>query len=243
MVVRDEARPGRCFADVVSAKCGACVFVMDQCHKFVLQRGLVGLPWGNCCHNSNRQVRGVVLKNARLLRLAGSALMCATPVVLLAQAVPAPANVRVDAREVIPPSLIGSWKLSLAESKYADPSKAPKMQYRTFDYTADGMLLCDYITAAADGKQSSGNWTSSFDGVFRAEYTRAYGSTPFAMVTLVAKDPLTLSLKAAKHGVVFEWGDFTLSADGNTMTFVYYTHGTTGDLKNTAVYHRWNLIN
>jgi hypothetical protein len=151
---------------------------------------------------------------------------------------PAPAPTRVDAREQIPPALIGAWKFSPTESKFA-PGKAPKMQYRIFSYTADGMLLVDYLTLGANGTMSAGNWTSSFDGTPRVEYMRVYGSTPYAMVVLTMKDARTFDLTAAKHGNVFETGQFVLAPDGQTLTFTYQAGGATS----VAVYHPWNLVN
>lgn len=144
--------------------------------------------------------------------------------------------VRTDAREQIPPALIGAWKLSLAESRFPE-GRAPKMQYRIFDYTADGMLLVDYLTASASGTLTSGNWTSAFDGSWRAEYTRPYGSTPYAMVQLIKRDEFTLDLKAAKKGVVFETGQFVIAPDGKTLIFSFVAGGAT----TVAVYHPWNL--
>ncbi len=150
---------------------------------------------------------------------------------------PAPAQ-RVDAREMIPPALIGAWKFSPAESHFP-AGKAPVMQYRIFSYSADGMLLVDYLTLGANGAMSAGNWTSSFDGTPRVEYTRAYGSTPYAMVVLTMKDEHTFDLTAAKHGKVFETGQFVLAPDGKTLTFTYQAGGASF----TAVYHPWNLVN
>jgi hypothetical protein len=147
------------------------------------------------------------------------------------------AGVRRSAWEQIPPGFIGNWKLDLAASKYA--TTAPKMQYRIFDYTADGKFLCTYITLSAKGAFASGNWAVQLDGSPGVEYTRAYGSTPFAIVTLKKVDENDLDLTAARYGKVFEAGTFSLSSDGNTLTFNYHQ----GDKQDTAVYHRWDMLN
>ncbi len=158
----------------------------------------------------------------------------------LLAAAPAPAQtppLRRDAREQIPPALIGAWKLAPEESRFP-AGKAPRMQYRIFDYTVDGMLLVDYLTATAIGSSTSGNWTSAFDGTWRPEYMRPYGATPYAMVQFVKKDERTFELKAMKNGVVFETGEFVLSPDGKIMTFTYQAGGST----TVAVYHPWDLV-
>lgn len=144
-------------------------------------------------------------------------------------------EVRRNAQEMLPAALIGTWKLDLAASAYE--SAAPKAQYRIFDYTHDGMVLCDYITLSASGNQTAGNWAATLDGAEHIEYTRPYGSTPFAVVTLKKMDEFNLALTAARYGTVFETGTFTLSPDGNTLTFDYLQ----GPRKNHAVYRRWNM--
>jgi hypothetical protein len=147
------------------------------------------------------------------------------------------AGVRRSAWEQIPPGFIGNWKLDPAASKYG--TAAPKMQYRIFDYTADGKFLCTYITLSAKGALASGNWAVQLDGTPGVEYTRAYGSTPFAIVTLKKEDEGNLHLTAARYGKVFEEGTFTLSPDGETLTFSYHQ----GDKEDSAVYHRWDMLN
>ncbi|HVW74773.1 MAG TPA: hypothetical protein VHC39_14150 [Rhizomicrobium sp.] len=158
----------------------------------------------------------------------------------MAQTALAPVNeggVRRNAWEQIPAGFIGNWKLDLMASKYG--TTAPRMQYRIFDYTADGKFLCTYITLGGKGGFASGNWAVQLDGTPGAEYTRAYGSTPFAIVTLKKVDENNLDLTAARFGKVFEAGTFTLSPDGETLTFSYHQ----GDKQDTAVYHRWDMLN
>ena len=160
------------------------------------------------------------------------------PVMALAQtSPPGETSVRRDAWEQIPPGFIGNWKLDPATSKYA--SAGPKMQYRIIDYTADGKFICTYITLSAGNSFASGNWAVQLDGSPGVEYTRAYGSTPYAIVTLKKQDENNLYLTAARAGKIFEEGTFTLSPDGNTLTFAYHQ----GGKQNTAVYRRWDLLN
>jgi hypothetical protein len=179
--------------------------------------------------------------NSHLSKLAFSAfivlLMNAPAIAQPALAPLSEAGVRRNAWEQIPPAFIGNWKLDLSASHYE--TAAPKMQYRIFDYTAEGKFLCTYITLSAKGTFASGNWAVQLDGNPGVEYTRAYGSTPFAIVTLKKRDEFNLDLTAARYGKVFEAGTFTISEDGNTLTFNYGQ----GDKKDMAVYRRWNMIN
>jgi hypothetical protein len=147
------------------------------------------------------------------------------------------AGERRNAQEQIPGAFIGVWKLDLAASKYE--TSAPKAQYRIFSYTAEGKFLCDYITLPGKGPQAAGNWAVQLDGTPGNEYTGAYGSTPFAVVTLKKQDESSLYLTAARYGNVFEAGTFSISPDGSTLTFNY----TQGAKKDTAVYHRWDMQN
>lgn len=152
--------------------------------------------------------------------------------------VPIPqSDLRRSAREQIPQAFIGAWKLDPAASHYQ--TAAPKMQYRIFDYTKDGKFLCDYITLSAKGTQTAGNWAVPLDGTPGNEYTRPYGSTPFAVVTLKKQDETTLYLTAARFGKMFEAGTFTVSPDGNMLTFRYQQ----GAKQDVAVYRRWDMLN
>lgn len=165
--------------------------------------------------------------------LGGNALaQSATPP---AAAAAAPA-VRKSAWEAAPEALIGNWKLDLAASKYE--TTPPKMQYRIFDYTADGMVLVHYLTLGANGAQSSGNWAVKLDGSEHVEYTRGYGSTPYAIVTLKKQDESTLYLTVARYGKVFHTGTFKLSPDGQTLTYNYTADGKT----NNIIYRRWTML-
>jgi len=144
-------------------------------------------------------------------------------------------DIRRSALEIIPEALIGVWKLDRSASSYQTP--APRTQIRIFDYTRNGMVQCDYVTELGNGRQTDGNWAVQLDGTPGIEYTRPYGSTPFAVVTLKKLSETALYLTAARYGKVFETGTFTLSSDGSVLTFHYQQ----GSKKDVAVYHRWNI--
>jgi hypothetical protein len=172
------------------------------------------------------------MKNVAYLLL--SVVLVALPMTASAQS-NSRTEVRRNAQEQTPEAIIGVWKLDLNDSKFESP--APKAQYRIFDYTRDGMFFCDYITLGANGTQTGGNWAVKLDGSDGLEYTRPYGSTPFAVVTLKKIDENTLDLTAARYGKVFETGQFKITPE--TLTFTYES----GGKKNVAVYHRWNMEN
>ena len=120
---------------------------------------------------------------------------------VLAQTALAPmasSTVRRNAQEEIPEAFIGAWKLDLANSTYG--TAAPKMQYRIFDYTADGKFLCHYITLSAKGTQSAGNWAVSLDGAPGIEYTRAFGSTPGGCSAMTRPCPPIARCRASFSG-------------------------------------------
>lgn len=139
-----------------------------------------------------------------------------------------------DARAQIPPALIGTWKLDVTASKF--PGNAPRAQFRTFDYTADGKLLVNFLGLSADGKQFAGHWAVQLDGTPGLEYTREDGPTPHNVITLRKIDNTTFDLTAARHGDVYLTGTFKLSPDGETLSWSYVV----GSKEATYVYHRWN---
>lgn len=153
-----------------------------------------------------------------------------------ARGVPAGTAIRRSALEVIPQGLLGTWKLDRAASSYQTP--APKAQVRIFDYTHDGMLLVEYVTFMPNGRQTDGNWSARLDGSPGIEYTRSYGSTPFAVVTLKQVNDTSFYLTAARYGKVFEAGTFTLSQNDSVLTFRYQQ----GNKHDVAVYRRWNTL-
>jgi hypothetical protein len=144
--------------------------------------------------------------------------------------------IRRSALEVIPQGLLGTWKLDRSASSYQTP--APKAQIRIFDYTRDGRLLVEYITFLQNGRQTDGNWSVRLDGSPGIEYTRSYGSTPFAVVTLKQANETSFYLTAARFGKLFESGTFTLSQNDNVLTFRYQQ----GEKHDVAVYRRWNTL-
>lgn len=144
--------------------------------------------------------------------------------------------VRRSALERIPQGLLGTWKLDRSASSYQTP--APKAQIRIFDYTRNGMLLVDYVTFFENGRQTDGNWSVRLDGSPGIEYTRPYGSTPFAVVTLKEVNATSFYLTAARFGKIFETGVFTLSQNDSVLTFRYQQ----GNRHDVAVYRRWNAL-
>lgn len=146
----------------------------------------------------------------------------------------APAEVRRNAQEDIPPGLIGAWQLDLASSTLG--KNAPKNDIRIFDYTHDGLLLCTHLTLDSHGVPTSGHWALNPDGGEGLEYTRPYGSTPFMVLILKKVGDTTFQITDMHNGKVFMTSTYKLEPDGNTLTL---SRGT-GDRKSVAVYRRWD---
>ena len=155
----------------------------------------------------------------------------------MAQSWPTPAP-RIDARETVPPALLGTWKLSLAESRFP-AGAAPKAQYRIFSYTGDGLLLANYVMVNADGTKTAANWTSALDDSFRPEYKWESGTSVYAMIQLIRKDERTFDLVSHKNGKIAESGEFLVSADGKSLTWTHQSSGT----NYVSVYHPWDMLN
>jgi hypothetical protein len=120
-----------------------------------------------------------------------------------------------DARQAAPPALIGTWVLNVSKSKF--PGTPPRAEVRTFDYTADGMLLHTYAAVTADGSNTFGHWYGKVDGEAE-DYLRPSGSTPVFVVALKRVDEYNLEILLKRSGIVDSKGVFTLSQDSQTLT-------------------------
>jgi hypothetical protein len=148
-------------------------------------------------------------------------------------------QVRRDAREDAPEALIGSWVQNMEKSHY-DPGPPLKSQTRTFDYTHDGMILCNYTQITAQGNRSVGHWAVTLDGKEWPEYTRGYGATVFALVGIKKTDEYNLEITVRRFGRLIQNGMWTLSKDGKTLTQVLRSLDPQGKVTstNTAVFEK-----
>lgn len=140
-----------------------------------------------------------------------------------------------DAREQAPPALLGIWKVDAAAST---PSSTPQaIQLRSFQYTADGKVLVNFVNISASGKQMVGNWNLQLDGSPGYEYRSDNGSTPIAEIRFTKVDAYTLNLTNSVAGVVESTAVYKLSDDGQTLTM---TRSPKKGPQTKTVYKRWD---
>lgn len=165
------------------------------------------------------------------LFLSTAALFATPNASLAAQTNAAPHQYR-DAREQIPPALIGPWKVDLDASHYTGTK--PQRAIRTFQYTAEGKVLVTFATVGANGAYSTGHWAAQADGTPAIEYHSAAGAIAYNVVKLTKVDEKTLNLTVLRHGKVDLEAVYKLSDDGQTLTYSY------GD--NRIIYRRWDKL-
>lgn len=141
--------------------------------------------------------------------------------------------VQRDAREYLDLGLLGVWRADIEASTYL--GSAPQEHLRSFQYTADGLLMVTFFTRSAQGEQSSGHWALKLDGSPGYEYHSANGATPYAAITLTMIDARTFNLTAGRWGSVHSTSVYRLSEDGQTLTLV--RSSAAGE--STVVYRRW----
>ena len=124
-----------------------------------------------------------------------------------------------DARELVPPALIGPWKADIAASTYTHTR--PVKEYRTFQYDADGKVLVTFMNVNSKGDYATGHWAAQLDGTPGIEYHSAAGSIPYNVVSFKKIDENNFTLAVSRNGVVSIQATYNLSADGKTLTYAY----------------------
>jgi hypothetical protein len=162
--------------------------------------------------------------------LAGS--FATSDLVRAAEDVVVPAN----AQEQAPEALLGVWKADVEASRYT--GTPPRNNIRTFSFTQDGEVLVTSTTLNAEKRISMLHWIVQLDGTPAPEFTSSSRSTPASLVGLKMEDERTFVMTVSKHGAVTLTGQMTLSADGQTLTYVY---GSPGGPQNHIVYRRWDM--
>jgi hypothetical protein len=107
---------------------------------------------------------------------------------------------------------IGTWKLSVAQSK-ATPGRLPKSQTRSYAESASGMTL-SWKKVGADGKESSVSTTYKIDG---KDYPVA-GSAAFDSISLKRIDSNTVEFTMKTAGTAVGTGSRSVSKDGKLLT-------------------------
>jgi hypothetical protein len=111
-----------------------------------------------------------------------------------------------------PDPAIGTWKLNLEKSKYAEGA-APKSESRTYVATAVGTTTT-VTGVAADGSAISQSATLTYDGKDDA-WT---GSTTFDTVSLKKVNGTTVKAELKKDGKVVGHSTRTISDKGMVLT-------------------------
>jgi hypothetical protein len=137
-----------------------------------------------------------------------------------------------DAREQVPPALLGMWKVDIAASTYGGTK--PKAALRSFQYTEGGKVLVTFMTLNAAGAYSSGHWAAQLDGTDGIEYHSSAGSIPYNIVRLTKVDERNLVLAVLRHGQETMSATYQLSEDGKTLTYAYGS--------NILVYRKWEQM-
>jgi hypothetical protein len=176
-----------------------------------------------------RILPGLAMSAAILLT--GVGLATAAPAAGAAPAAAAAPAVHRDAREQVPPALLGMWKADTAASTY--PGAKPRNALRSFQYTADGKVLVTFMTLGATGAYTTGHWAAQVDGTPGIEYHSAAGSIPYNTVNFKKVDERNFTLGVYRNGVQNLSATYELSADGQTLTYRYD--------QTVIIYRRWNL--
>lgn len=127
-----------------------------------------------------------------------------------------PVTMMRDAREQAPAALLGVWKADPAAS--TPTARRSAIALRSFQYTAEGKLLVNFMSVGVDGGQSFGHWAVQLDGSPGYEYRSDNGSTPIAEIRLKKVDERTFQLSNLVGGALQSTAVYTLSADGQTLT-------------------------
>lgn len=120
-----------------------------------------------------------------------------------------PKMMMADAREMLPDDLVGVWKSA--------PNARQTAHLRSFQYTADGKLLVNFINIGLDGKQMIGHWSLQVDGSPGYEYRSDNASTPIAEIRFKKVSPRTFELSNIVAGELQSQAVYILSEDGKTL--------------------------
>jgi hypothetical protein len=137
-----------------------------------------------------------------------------------------------DAREQLPATLLGPWKVDMTASHYVGAK--PKTATRTFEYTEDGKVLVTFQSVSASGKYSTGHWSADVFGTPAIEYHNSAGSAAFNVVTFRMKDAENFDLTVTRYGSISIRATYKLAADGKSLTYSYDG--------NVIVYRRWDSL-
>ena len=122
-----------------------------------------------------------------------------------------------------PKSLIGTWKLNLAKSKFS-PGPAPKSMTITYSAAGEGLKIVVETTPATGAAQ---HWEMS--GNYDGKDNPVTGNPDADMISMKRIDEHRGESVFKKGGKVMATNERVISADGKTLTIT--SKGTTADGK------------
>ena len=109
---------------------------------------------------------------------------------------------------------IGTWKLNVAKSKFADASMAPKSAVTKIEAAAGGAVNVTVDNVGTDGRQVHYTYTAKYDG---KDYP-VKGDENRDSISITKKDDYTYTVVSKKAGKVTSTATVTYSKDGKTRT-------------------------
>ena len=109
---------------------------------------------------------------------------------------------------------IGTWKLNVAKSKFADASMAPKSATTKIEATADGGVKVTVDNVGSDGKPVHYTYTAKYDG---KDYP-VKGDSNRDSISITKKDDYTHQITSKLAGKVTSTATVVYSKDGKTRT-------------------------
>jgi hypothetical protein len=109
---------------------------------------------------------------------------------------------------------IGTWKLNIAKSKFADASMAPKSAQTKIEAAAGGGVTVTVDNVGADGKPVHYSYTAKYDG---KDYP-VKGDPNRDSIAITKKDDYNYTVVSKLAGKVTSTASVAYSKDGKTRT-------------------------
>lgn len=109
---------------------------------------------------------------------------------------------------------IGTWKLNLAKSKFADATMAPKSAVTKIEAAAGGGVTVTVNNVNADGKTVHYTYTAKYDG---KDYP-VKGDENRDSIAITRKDDFNYTVVSKKAGKITSTATVMYSKDGKTRT-------------------------
>jgi hypothetical protein len=161
---------------------------------------------------------------ARFPLFAAALLIAATASIVLAQSAP-------PRQDQAPDSLLGTWHLNVAKSKYS-PGPALRSETRVYSRTAEGVT--GVVTRTyADGEMERYEYIANFGGEYMVTGTPAYDAVKLRRIDELASEAIL-----SHAGVIYGVARRVISADGKSMTITFDRKDKDTPVHNVAVYDK-----